>query len=77
MRASDKAWLALGSSVAVYELVAKDGEMLSHSYDRWLTKRPILTWTCTLITAAHLLNVLPMRADPFVWGYKWKLVRRG
>lgn len=68
IRPADRAWLALFIGVAAYEVAAKEGELMSHSYDRWLINHPVLTWGATLITAAHLLNILPDRVDPFQMG---------
>lgn len=67
MRAAERAWLALAVGVAAYELTARDGELLSHAVDRWLEAHPVLTFTAVGVTAAHLLNLLPERVDPFVW----------
>jgi hypothetical protein len=70
MRSSERAWLALCIGVAAYEYLASDGELLSQQMDRWLASHPVITWVATVITAAHLLNVLdkhPALAaiDPF------------
>jgi len=73
IRPADRAWAALVFGVLAYEVMAKDGEMMSHSYDRWLQRRPVITWGATLLTVSHLLNLLPERLDPFTWG--WKITR--
>lgn len=65
MRASTVAWLTLGAGVIGYDLAAEDGELLSHAVDRWLEDHPILTTTVVVVTAAHLLNVLPVWCDPW------------
>lgn len=65
MRASERAWAALAIGVIGYEVMAPQGEMLSHAFDGFLERHPIITWGCTLLLAAHLLNVLPPRFDPF------------
>ena len=49
----------------LHEVFAEDQQLLSHAYDRWLTKHPILVWIITLVVVLHLLNVLPNRFDPF------------
>ncbi len=69
IRPADRAWLALAVGVAAYEVLAREGEMLSHSYDRWLINHPVLTWSATIVTAAHLLNLLPSQMDPYQWGF--------
>jgi hypothetical protein len=70
MRSSERAWVALVAGVVAYEIYAEDGELLSHQVDRWLEEHPILTWTVTVFTAAHLLNVLHPYVDPFAWVFK-------
>jgi hypothetical protein len=72
MRASERAWMALGVGVATYEVLARDGELLSHQVDRWLETHPILTTVVVSVTAAHLLNLLPSRIDPWVWAFAWR-----
>lgn len=70
MRPSEKAWLALGGAVLVYEVLAGEGELLSEAFDRFLDRHPVLVWVGTVITAAHLLNILDAhpalrRVDPY------------
>lgn len=64
MRCSDKAWLAIGAGVVVYEFAAPEGELLSEGVDRYLSRRP---WTTRVVVAGlalHLLNLIPQRFDP-------------
>lgn len=68
MRPSERAWVALAIGVIGYEAMAPQGELLSHAFDRFLERHPVITWGATLIVASHLLNVLPSRVDPFKWG---------
>lgn len=72
MRSAERAWVALGICVLAYELLAKEGELLSHQVDRWLEAHPVLTSAAVTITAAHLLNILPQRLDPWVWMFSWR-----
>lgn len=68
MRAADWAWIGLVSGVAVYEAFAPRGELLSEGMDRYLSGRwrwPVRVGV--VLVAAHLLNVLPERADPLSW----------
>lgn len=74
MRAAERAWIALGVAVLAYEVVARDDELLSHQVDRWLEAHPVLTSAAVTVTAAHLLNVLPTKADPWVWLFAWRSV---
>lgn len=69
MREAERAWVALGVGVIVYEVVANDGELLSHQVDRWLEKHPVLTTSAIVLTALHLLNLLPDRLDPWSWAF--------
>jgi hypothetical protein len=72
MRSAERAWAALGIGVLAYELLAREGELLSHQVDRWLETHPAVTWAVVTLTAAHLLNVIPPRADPWVWAFAWR-----
>jgi hypothetical protein len=72
MRSAERAWVALGVGVAAYEVLARDGELLSHQVDRWLETHPVVTTAVVTFTAAHLLNILPPKADPWVWMFAWR-----
>ncbi|QDM56007.1 hypothetical protein SEA_TRAX_127 [Gordonia phage Trax] len=61
------AWGVLVALVTVYEVVADEGELLSEGVDRGLVSHPVLTSGAVLVTAAHLLNVLPTWCDPYAW----------
>jgi hypothetical protein len=65
MRAADRAWAALAVAILGYEVSAPRGELMSEGCDRYLQARPWLTRAVVCVTAAHLLNVLPPRADPW------------
>lgn len=71
MRASERAWLTLAVGVIGYELLAKDGELMSHQVDRWLVSHPRVTTAAISLTALHLLNRLPEWCDPWSIGFKW------
>ncbi|AYQ98523.1 hypothetical protein SEA_REPTAR3000_37 [Mycobacterium phage Reptar3000] len=65
MRPADRAWLALVAGVVAYEVFAPRGELLSEGMDRYLAGRWAWpTRAAVVVTAAHLLNVLPDRIDP-------------
>ncbi|ARQ95476.1 hypothetical protein I5G81_gp37 [Mycobacterium phage Shandong1] len=64
MRCSDKAWLALGVGVAVYEVSCPHGELLSEGVDRYLARRKWTTRVVVVGLAAHLLNLIPHQVDP-------------
>lgn len=74
MRPSTAAWIALGIGTIGYEVLASDDELLSVAVDRWLEDHRAVTVATIAITAAHLLNLLPSQADPFIYllkGKKW------
>lgn len=58
-------WLAILTVAGVFEALALDGELLSHGVDRALVSHPWLTRGVIIVTAMHLLNTIPPRADPF------------
>lgn len=60
-------WTVIGLAVAYHELSAPNGELLSEGVDRALEDHPVLTYSLITITAAHLLNQLPPKADPYAW----------
>ncbi|AQT78337.1 hypothetical protein B1R94_02435 [Mycolicibacterium litorale] len=65
LRQADYGWLTVAAVVLVVEATAEPGELLSEGVDRYLARRPWLTRTAVVLTAAHLLNLLPARVDPF------------
>lgn len=65
MRPGEKAWLTLAAGVIAYELFAKDGELMSEIVDHWLQKHRVATTVAITVTAAHLLNWLPPKIDPY------------
>ena len=48
-----------------HELLAQENQLLSHAFDRWLEKHPWLVRVAVVVTALHLLNLLPNEIDPF------------
>lgn len=74
MRQSDLAWLTLVVGVMVYESRAPRHELLSHALKRYSRKYPWLVRFAVLATALHLLEMLPLWADPWVILY---LIRLG
>lgn len=67
MRPSEKAWLAIAGFVVGYNLLARDGEMLSEKADDWDANRPWLTRTIITLVAVHLANAVPPPLDPIHW----------
>lgn len=74
VRPSEKAWAVLVIGIVSYEIAAHEGELLSEQIDRWLDRHRLVTTAAVTITAAHLLNWLPARLDPFQWV---STIRRG
>ena len=68
-----QAWAVLVGGIVVYEVLASDGQLLSEG----VTAARARHWTVNvavcgvvLTTAAHLLDGLPDRVDPFVLALK-------
>lgn len=59
------AWLVLGAAIALYEIASPADELLTAACHRALIKHPIATRAAILLTAAHLLALIPPRVDPF------------
>jgi hypothetical protein len=59
-----QAWGVLAAGVLAYELVCKEGELLSEGVDDWVATKPILTRTVIAALALHLGNAVPSRFDP-------------
>lgn len=64
-------WLAIGALALAYEIAAPKGELLSEGVDRAMDKYPIAARLPIIITALHLLNLLPERLDPYHQGLKF------
>jgi hypothetical protein len=69
------AWTALTAGVLAYEILCKDGELLSERVDQWLLSRPILTRAVIAALALHLGNAVPQRYDVVSLGFS--VIRRG
>lgn len=71
-------WLIVGATIITYELLAADGQLLSHGVDQALEAHPVLTRAAILITALHLLNELDDPPLSYLDPFKWvgKLARR-
>lgn len=68
LRPADWAWVAVGSSVLLYEIAAStrrhDWELLSEACDRYRRSHPIATNLTIAYLAAHLARVIPRPIDP-------------
>ncbi|WP_411815503.1 hypothetical protein [Gordonia sp. SND2] len=68
-----QAWAVLIGAIGVYEVLSADGELLSEGVKRargrhWSAN--VAVAGAVLTTAAHLLDVLPDRVDPFSAGLR-------
>jgi hypothetical protein len=61
----ERAWYALVTLIAGYEFAAPEGQLLSHAVDRWLQRHPVCTYVAVVVTAAHLVNLIPDVVDPY------------
>lgn len=60
----------LVAGVVVYEVAAPDGQLISHGMDRLRARSVVLdvaAHVVVVVTAAHLLRLLPARWDPYTW----------
>ena len=66
-RPSTIAWGVLAAGVAGYDYYSPKGETLSERMDDWLDspKTKAVALGAVAVTAAHLVNLLPQRVDPF------------
>jgi len=69
IRRDTAAWVGLVAYIvaAEYFLTHRSHPLMSESFDRWLgtPHGRILCWAVTGSTAAHLLNLLPNKIDPY------------
>jgi|SRR5271168_114644 len=64
------AWALMAAGVLGYEVVCKDGQLLSECVDEWLSSRPILTRAAIAALALHLGNAVPERYDVVSLGFQ-------
>ena len=77
-RAGHIAWAALGASVAAYELLCADDELLTARVQEW-RERPLTLAVVTAgigATALHLLDMLPEAVDPYHYLGKFRQFTR-
>jgi hypothetical protein len=65
-----KAWALMAAGVLSYEILCKDGQLLSEGVDEWLVTKPILTRAAITALALHLGNAVPERYDVVSLGFK-------
>ena len=66
MKRADRGWMAIAAFVVAHNVRAagRGDEMLSQAMDRYIERRPVLTYVAVGAVALHLLNRLPPFADP-------------
>ncbi|MCT7369479.1 DUF7427 family protein [Mycolicibacterium llatzerense] len=66
MKRADRGWFVIAAFVVGHNVRAagRGDEMLSQAVDRYLERRPFLTWLVVGAVSLHLLNRLPPFADP-------------
>jgi hypothetical protein len=64
-----QAWALIAAGVLGYEVVCKDGQLLSECVDEWLVSKPILTRAAIAALALHLGNAVPERYDVVSLGF--------
>ena len=67
-------WIGLTAGIVAYEVLCDPGETLSEAVDRYMTSRlgKAACFAATTLTAAHILNLIPEKYDPFVGSLAWK-----
>ncbi len=67
LQPSDKAWIALGAGVLVYDMAASPGETLSEGADRYMVHHKWLTRGIGIALVAHVCNFVEPRYDAVHW----------
>lgn len=76
MVTGERAWMVLIVAILAYEIAAPKDQLLSEAVDRWLVKYPWPTRVAVALVAAHLLNMIPNKFDPFHHVASFPLRRR-
>lgn len=64
MQPADRAWIALGVGVLVWDATCPPGQMLSQASRRYRDAHPVLWPAAIVYMAGHLMHVWPERVDP-------------
>ena len=74
MSSATRAWGALALSIVAYEIACPKGETLSEGVDRLMETKSgkALAIGAVGLTAAHLINAIPQKFDPFHYALLWK-----
>lgn len=74
LKPSDKAWMTMVAGIVAYELLAKDGELLSEASHRYCQAPGVKGWLVRAFiaaTAGHLMGVVSHKYDLYYWDAKW------
>lgn len=63
MQPGDRAWVALGAGVLVYDVCCPKGEMLSEASARYSVTHRAAWYGTVIYIAGHLMHVWPEKAD--------------
>ncbi|OBL08224.1 hypothetical protein A5646_12860 [Mycobacterium sp. 1245499.0] len=66
----------MAAGIAVYEVAAPEGELLSEAADRYMLSHPWITRVVVFSIAVHLCNMIPNRFDPLHWLFTAKKLLR-
>lgn len=64
-----QAWAIMAAGIIAYEFSCDEDELLSVVVDGWLLSHPILTRAVIAAVSLHLLNAVPVYADPLAVGF--------
>lgn len=67
MTPADKAWIAIGMGVIVWDMTCPPGEMLSEASRRYAKNHQLLAHVVVASVGAHLLDLIPRWVDPIHW----------
>jgi hypothetical protein len=59
------AWRLLAAAIATYELITPPEQLLTAACERGIKRHPIAVRAAIIVTALHLLGLIPRRIDPY------------
>lgn len=62
--------IALAAAILAHELTANPEDLITAVYRRWRTRNPHAAIGFILITAAHLIGILPAALDPYAIAHR-------
>ena len=67
LQASDRAWIALGVGVLMYDVLADPGQTLSEGADRYMIHHKWITRSIGVSLVMHVCNMVDERYDWIHW----------